>query len=109
MSTAWQGTGAPAHAQRIYRANGTSHRQPGMFTRGNRGRHILHDDRPAILAADARYGSLALGDRVPVVAAHRPFRELPDQRVKVISRAAVCPGCGIVPPAGSGRKCDQCW
>jgi hypothetical protein len=97
--------GAPTHALREYRGNGEA--KPGAFTRGNRGSWGKIDNRPAVLAQDVRFAGLRLTDRVPVVQARRPYGDMPDARVKVISKIKVCPGCGLVPPRGV--KCNGCW
>lgn len=91
--------GAPTHGLRDFRGSAKS--PGGAFTRGSRG--SWGKTAGGILPR----ATVALDESIPVVAARRPWRELPDARVKVISRAAVCPGCGIVPPRA--RKCDNCW
>jgi hypothetical protein len=99
--------GVAAHSHRNYRGNGEQ--RPGMFTRGNRTWLDERDNRPAMLATlDDRFAGLGLGDRVPVVAARRPFRDMADAKVQIVRAArTACPGGGIEPPRGV--KCDQCW
>jgi hypothetical protein len=99
--------GVAAHAHRNYRGN--SEQRPGMFTRGNRTWLGERDDRPEMLATlDHRFAGLGLRDRVPVVAAQRPFRAMADAKIKIVRAArTACPGCGIEPRRGV--PCNQCW
>src|SRR5215212_10333812 len=84
--------GVAAHAHRNYRGNGEQ--RPGMFTRGNRSWLGERDDRPAMLAKlDSRFAGLGLGDRVPIVATRRPYRDMADANVKIVQPARTgCPG-----------------
>jgi hypothetical protein len=99
--------GVAAHAHRNYRGNGEQ--RPGMLMRGNRTWLGERDNRPEMLATlDDRLAGLGLRDRVPVVAARRPFRDMPDAKVTIVQPGrTVCPGCGIEPPRGV--PCTQCW
>jgi hypothetical protein len=86
--------GVPRNGVRTIHANGTV--PTGAFTKGNRSYWGESDTRPI----------LNLDDEA-VRPARKPYAEMPDARVKIISKIAVCPGCGIIPP--TGRPCDQCW
>lgn len=71
----------------------------GLFTHGHAG------GGPARAALqDRAYG---LQERIPVRMAHRPYRDAEYVPAGKVSKTAVCPGCGIVPPRG--MQCDQCW
>jgi hypothetical protein len=86
--------GAPGHGIRTYRGNGSV--GPGAFTRGNRAYHGERDTRYMINCEDEATRP-----------ARRPWRELPDAKVKIVRAARIaCPGCGIVPPRS--RACDTC-
>jgi hypothetical protein len=99
------GVGVPSTRNRTYRANGLV--SPGSFTKGNRGSWGA-----SALGVAAR-PTVGLAERGEIVSARRPWRDLPEARVEVISRPVVCPGCGIVPPSGRTSqgpvKCPNCW
>lgn len=111
-----------AHSARDYRA--TAKPAGGILRRGNVRSDRSPDRRPALLECDdasfgpfggvdyelkeGRFGPGTLDGRIPIVPAIRPFRDAPDERrIRPARKAAVCPGCGIVPPKSA--KCAQCW